>query len=139
MANETLYGTDVQALDDIPDPEVLCAGDLNTAYALARRLAQDTDAMEEIGDTNEYDSINLNDWMGGDYDLTDPSVLDDLQQQATQVLYKDPRVQLATVQATFTGTTLNVNVQGFGADGPFSFVLPVTDDGVQAPFTGILP
>ncbi len=139
MANETLYGTDVQALDDLPDPEVLASGDLNVVYALARRLAQDPDALEEIGDTNEYDSINLNDWLGGDFDLTDRSVLDDIQQQATQVLLKDPRVLSVTVQAAYATGTLTVVVKGQGSEGPFSFVLAVSADGVQAPFTGILP
>lgn len=139
MANDDLYGTDVQALDDLPDPEVLASGDLNVVYALARRLAQDPDALEEIGDTNEYDSINLNDWLGGDFDLTDRTVLDDLQQQATQVLRKDPRVLDVTVQATYATGTLQVVVKGQGSDGPFGFVLPITADGVQAPFTGILP
>lgn len=131
MANETLYGTDVQAFNDLPDPEVLCSGDINVANALARRLGQDPDAMEEIGDTNEFDAINLNDWLGADFDLNDPSVRDDLQQQATQVLYKDPRVLTVTVQATFATGTLKVSVQGQGADGPFSFILAV--DGVSAP------
>lgn len=137
MANEALYGTDVQALNDLPDPEVLCSGDLNVAYALARRLANDPDAMEEIGDTNEYDAINMNDWLGGDFDLTDRTVLDDLQQQATQVLYKDPRALTVIVQATYSQGTLALNVQGDGSNGPFSFV--VTADGVTAPTLRLQP
>jgi hypothetical protein len=135
----TDYGTDVQAVDDLPDPEVLCSGDTNVAYALARRLANDADAMEEIGDTNEYDAINIADWIGGDFDLTDRTVIDDLQQQATQVLLKDPRCLSVTVQATYANGALAVKANGLGADGPFGFVLPVTSDGVQAPFLGILP
>jgi hypothetical protein len=135
----TDYGVDVQALTDLPDPEVLCSGDLNAAYALARRLANDSDAMEEIGDTDEYDAINLVDWLGQDFDLTDPTVIDDLQQRATQVLQKDPRVLSVRVQATVTSGTLNVTVNGQGSNGPFSFVLPVTADGVQAPLLGIQP
>lgn len=137
MANETLYGTDVQALFDLPDPEVLCSGDLNVAYALARRLANDADAMAEIGDTNEYDAINLNDWLGSDFDLTNRTVTDDLQQQAQQVLLKDPRVLTAIVQATYATGTLTVQVNGQGADGPFSFVLSV--NGVTAPLLTVQP
>lgn len=121
----TDYGTDVQALDDLPDPEVLCSGDTNVAYALARRLANDADALEEIGDTDEYDAINLNEWLGSDFDLTDPTVIDDLQQQATQVLLKDTRVLSVVVQATYATGLIKVSVQGQGADGPFSFVLLV--------------
>lgn len=135
----TDYGTDVRALNDLPDPEVLASGDDNVVNALARRLAQDPDALEEIGDFNEYDSINLNDWLGGDFDLNDRNVLDDIQQQATQVLRKDTRVLDVLVQATYATGTLSVVVRGQGSGGPFGFVLPVTADGVQAPFTGILP
>jgi hypothetical protein len=131
------YGVDVKALDDLPDPEELASEDENVAYALARRLAQDSDALEEIGDTNEYDSINLNDWLGGDYDLTSLTEVDDLQQQATAVLIKDPRVLTVRVQAAFNGTVLSVSVQGSGSNGPFSFVLSV--DGVSAPVLEVQP
>lgn len=131
MANDRLYGTDVQALFDLPDPEVLCSGDLNVAYAIARRLCNDADAMEEIGDTNEYDAINLNDWLGADIDLTDFTTIDSLQQQATQVVLKDPRVLSARVKASFSAGRISVSVTGAGSDGPFSFVLSV--DGVSAP------
>jgi hypothetical protein len=137
MANETLYGTDVQALFDLPDPEVLCSGDLNVAHALSRRLANDSDAMEEIGDNDEYDAINLNDWLGGDFDLTNRTVTDDLQQQAQQVLLKDPRVLTVVVQATYTNGALSVKVTGQGADGPFSFVLPIPL--VTAPLLSVQP
>jgi hypothetical protein len=131
------YGVDVQALDDLPDPEVLCAEDLNVAYALGRRLAQDSDAMIEIGDNDEYDSINLNDYLGSDFDLTDRSTIDSLQQQATQVLLKDPRVLSVTVKATYATGILTVSVQGVGTNGPFSFVLIV--DGVNAPLLQVQP
>lgn len=127
----TDYGTDVQALDDLPDPEVLVSGPLNVAYAMARRLCQDADVLEEIGDDEEFDSINLNDWMGGDYDINDPSTIDDIQQQVTQVLLKDVRVASVTVKATIVAGLLQVAAQGFGAAGPFGFV--ITIDGVSAP------
>ena len=139
MANDALYGTDVQAMDDLPDPEVLCSGDVNVAYALTRRLFNDPEAMEEIGITSEYDAINLNDWIGGTYNLNDRTVLDDLQQQATQAIYKDPRVDTITVTATYVAGVLSVSVAGDGSDGPFSFVVSVSSDGVTAPFLGIEP
>jgi hypothetical protein len=138
--DDALFGTDIQALNDLPDPEVLCSGDLNVAYALARRLSQDSDAMAEVGDTDEYDAINLADWLGGDFDLTNRTVIDDLQQQCKQVLLKDPRVLDVRVQASYTSGTLNVSVAGTASNGgPFSFILPITSSGVQAPFTDIQP
>lgn len=127
----TDYGTDIQALDDLTDPEVLVSGELNVAYALARRLLTDPEAMTEIGDTAPYDSINLNDWLGKRFQLTDRSVIDDLQQQARQVLAGDARVSDVQVQAGYTQGRLSVSVQGQGAAGPFDFVLTI--DGVSAP------
>jgi hypothetical protein len=126
-----LYGVDVAGLEDIADPEVLVSEDTTVAFSLARRLMQDSDALEEIGDLDEYDSINLNDWLGGDFDLTDRAVLDDLQQQATAACLKDRRARTLTVQAFYTTGTLTVEVNGQGADGPFGFVLSI--DGVSAP------
>lgn len=120
-----LYGTDILAIDDLPDPEVLGAGEINVAYALARRLAQPPDAMEEVGDTDEWDSIDVRDFLGGDFDLTDPTFVDQIQQQATQVLRKDPRVLTVTVQATLASGKLTLVVIGQGAAGPFSFVVAV--------------
>lgn len=131
------YGVDVKALDDLPDPEELAVEEENVAYAIARRLAQDSDALEEIGDDDEYDSINMNDWLGGDFDLTDRTVLDDLQQQATQVIFKDPRVLSVVVQASYATGRLSLNVQAQGSNGPFSFVLSV--DGVSAPLLEFQP
>ena len=125
------YGIDVAGLADLPDPEILVEGDLNVTFALARRLMQDADANEEVGDLDEYDSINLNDWLGGDFDLTDRTVLDDLQQQATRCLLKDPRVISVRVEATYTTGSLVVTVNGDGTAGPFGFVLSI--DGVSAP------
>lgn len=131
MANEAaLYGTDIQALDDLNDPEILVSGDLNVAHALGRRLITDADAMLEIGDTAPYDSINLNDWLGRRFQLSDPTVIDDLQQQCRQVLSQDPRVDSVSVNASFSQGQLAVSVQGQGAQGPFKFVLAT--DGVTA-------
>lgn len=131
------YGIDVKALDDLPDPEELASEDENVAYALGRRLAQDSDAHEEIGDDDEYDSINLNDWLGGDFDLTDRTVTDDIQQQATSVLRKDPRVSTVSVEATYSTGMLAVSVRGTGTNGPFSFVLKI--DGVNPPVVELQP
>jgi hypothetical protein len=124
------YGTDLLALDDITDPEILVSGDLNVAYALARRWLTPTSALEEIGDPEPYDSIDVREWLGNRFSLQDRTVLDDLQTQAQQVLLGDPRVETATVTATFVRGVLTLNGQGTGAAGPFTLVLAV--DGVTA-------
>jgi hypothetical protein len=126
------YGVDVQALDDLNDPEILVSGDLNVAYALARRLLTDPEAMTEIGDTSPYDSINIRDWLGARFQLSDRSVIDDLQQQCRQVLSQDPRVVTVDVRITFNQGVLNVAVSVNGTNGPFAFVLSV--NGVNAAF-----
>jgi len=128
----TDYGTDVLGLDDIDDPETVVSGELNLAYALARRLITPTGAMLEIGDTAPYDSIDIRLWMGARFSLLDRTMLDDLQMQARQVLTQDERVASITVLATFASGTLSVAVQGFGAEGPFSFI--VATNGVTAQF-----
>jgi hypothetical protein len=119
------YGTDVQALDDLNDPEILVSGDLNLAYALARRLMTPAGAMAEIGDSAPYDSIDIRDWFGKRFALVDRTAIDDLQQQCRQVLAQDARVQGGSVDvvATFNAGTLTVSVQGLGGSGPFAFVL----------------
>lgn len=124
------YGTDVRCLDDVDDPEVLVSGDLGMAYALARRWLHNPEDFEEIGETEPYDCIDVREWLGNRFSLTDRGVLDDLQTQAQQVLLGDPRVQTATVTATFAQGTLTLSARGVGAAGPFSLVLAV--DGVTA-------
>jgi hypothetical protein len=124
------YGTDVLALDDVQDPEVLVSEELNLAYALARRWLLNPEDIEEIGETEPYDCIDVRDWLGDRFSLTDRTVLDDRQTQAAQVLLGDPRVDHVIVVATFTQGTLRLSAQGFGKNGPFKFVLGV--NGVTA-------
>lgn len=127
----TDYGTDVLALDDVEDPEVLASGDLNVAYALARRLLTPTGALEEIGETEPYDSIDVREWLGNRFRLTDRSVLDDLQTQAAQVLGADPRVETVdSVVVTYAQGTLTLTARMSGAAGPFALILSV--NGVSA-------
>jgi hypothetical protein len=127
----TDYGTDVQALDDLPDAEVLVSQELEVAYDLAGRLITDPEAMTEIGDTSPYDSINLRDWLGARFNLNDPTVLDDLQRQARQVLLQDKRVSTVNVTVTFTRGTLSVSVDGNGVAGPFAFVTGIDNVGAS--------
>src|SRR4051812_26109170 len=99
------YGIDLLALDDVTDPEALVSGNLNVAYALARRWCTSTGALDAIGDPGPYDSIDVREWFGARFSLLDRTVLDDLQTQAQQVLMGDPRVQTATVRATYAAGT----------------------------------
>lgn len=124
------YGTDVRCLDDVDDPEVLVSGDLGMAYALARRWLHNPEDFEEIGETEPYDCIDVREWLGNRFSLTDRGVLDDLQTQAQQVLLGDPRVETATVLAAYAQGVLTLTGRGVGAFGPFNLILAV--DGVTA-------
>lgn len=124
-----LYGTDLQALFDLPDPEVMCSEEVNAAYACARRWITPDGALADIGETQQYASINVLDWLGGSFDLNDPSVLADLSSQATQVLLEEPFAAGAIATATFSqngaSSTLKLTAQVQGAPGPL-FALVVT-------------
>lgn len=130
MANDALYGTDVRCLDDVDDPEVLVSGDLNMAYALARRWLHDPEEFEEIGETVPYDCIDVRSWFGRRLNLNERSTLDDIQTQHQQVLLGDRRVDSVTVTATFAQGLLTLSAQGQGSAGPFSLVL--VSNGVTA-------
>jgi hypothetical protein len=116
------YGIDLLALDDLPDPEVLGAGELNVAHALARRLLQPANALAEIGETDPFDSLDVRDWLGRRIDRRD---IEDLETQAAQVLEQDERVDQVDVSATFAGGQLRIEASGAGKDGPFELVLLV--------------
>lgn len=131
------YGTDIAAVDDLPDPETYVSGQQNVAYAMVRRWFTPTNGMADVGETEDYPSIDLKQWMGASFDLTDPSTLHDLEDQATQVqLGVDPRVTACSVTASFAAGTLKLSVQAFGPDGPFAFVLQVTQLTTQILFPG---
>src|SRR4051812_48922007 len=85
-----VYGTDLAAVDDLPDPEATVSEGDNAAYACARRLMTPDGALAEIGETEQYTSLDVHDWLGGSYDLTDRTVLDDLASQATAALQEEP-------------------------------------------------
>ncbi len=116
----TDYGTDVKALDDLPDPEELVSGDLNVAYALGRRLLQPVDALEEIADLEEFACIDLRDYLG---ESIDDQELAALEQRVNEILAQDPRVDSVEATVSFNDGALSVDASGFGVDGPFSFVL----------------
>jgi hypothetical protein len=118
-----VYGTDVQALADLPDPEVMCSEAAAAAYQCARRLLTASGALQDIGETQQYDSIDIREWLGARFGLSDSSVLTDLQAQATQVLLDDPFVQAVQVTVSYAGGTLTLSVQVQGTQGPFAFVI----------------
>jgi hypothetical protein len=129
MSNEALYGSDVQALDDLPDPEVQVAGDLNVAYAIGRRWLSGEGVMQEIGDPEPYDCIDIRDWIGGNGTA---QTLADLETQATQVAEQDPRVLSIDVTASYQTGRLSLTGEGQGTGGPFRLVVSV--DGLTAAF-----
>lgn len=126
----TDYGADALALLDLPEVEIMGTGDIVVAYAIGRRWLTPSGALEEIGDTEPYDSIDVREWLGRRFKVGDRSVLDDLQTQAAQVALGDLRVRSITVAATFTAGVLTLRGAGQGAKGPFSLVLSV--DGLSA-------
>lgn len=119
-----VYGTDIQAIDDLPDPEVTCSESVNAAYACARRLMTPDGALADVGETQQYASVDVRSWLGGSYDLTDQSVINDLQMQATAALLEEPFAAGANVQVTFNGGTLKLIASIQGNPGPlFQLVL----------------
>lgn len=128
MAANTDYGTDIAALTDLPDPEVLVSGELNAAYANGRRLLTPTGALEEIGDLEEYDCVDVRDWVGTRQPNDDVS---DYEATATQVLTADERNLTAIVDITITDGALTLTGSIVGTDGPFPFVLGVDDVNAQ--------
>lgn len=129
----TVYGTDIAALLDLPDPEVTVSEDDCAAYACARRWLTPDGALQDIGETEQYDSIDVTEWLGDDIDLNDPTVLNDIETQATQVLLDEPYAKGgATVVATFAGGTLTLTGTVTGAPGPFALVVSNGAAGVTA-------
>lgn len=127
-----LYGTDIAALFDLPDPEIAVSEAVCAAYACLRRWMTPDGALTDIGETEQYDSIDAIEWLGDDVDLNDPSTLNDLLSQATQVLLEEPYAAGATVTVTYTNGTLAMTAVVAGADGPFGLVFANGAAGVTA-------
>lgn len=125
---DTDYGTDVAAVDDLPEIERLASGELNVGYACARRLMTPQGGLDEVDPSGQpYDSINIRDWLAG---RVDQHALDQLELQAAQVLTQDPRVLSANCTATFGDGLLTLTSQIDGTDGPFVLVLAAGAAGV---------
>lgn len=119
----TDYGTDAAAFDTLPDPDVLVSGETNVAYALARRLITPDGALEEVGETEPYASLDVRECLGERMTAQD---VQDLQRRITRCLTQDPRVLSIDVLVSFNAGVLNILVAGAGTEGPFRLVLVVS-------------
>lgn len=118
-----VYGIDIAALFDLPDPEILVSEEACAAYACARRWLTPDGALADIGETEQYDSIDVTEWLGASIDLNDPSILNDLESQATQVLLSEPYAAGVVVTATYAKGQLTLTGMAAGASGPFALVV----------------
>jgi hypothetical protein len=126
-----VYGSDIQALFDLPDPEITCSEEVAAAYACARRWLTPDGALADVGETQQYDSFDVTEWLGSSVDLNDQAVLNDLSTQATQVLLDEPYAQGGVrVTATFAAGALKLTAQIAGASGPFALVVQNGTNGV---------
>lgn len=117
------YGTDIRALNDLPDPEELCSDEENAAYAIARRHSSAEGCLEEIGDAEPYDSFDVEDFFGANFDET---TRDTIEQRSGQVTKADEFVSTAkTAVALSTAGVLEIDIAAEGAEGPFRFVIAV--------------
>lgn len=118
----TDYGTDIEALTDLPDPEVLCSGERNAAHAQARRLLTPDGAMEDVGDLSAYDSLDLREWFGKRPSAADKASLD---ASVKTVLQADARARSVASRVDITAGELTVTSRTAGDDGPFGLVLAI--------------
>jgi hypothetical protein len=121
----TDYGTDCLALDDLLDPGKLVSGEINVAYAIARRWLTPAGTMATIGDLAPYDCFDVRDYLGARYSLTDSRTIDEIKTIAAQTASSDERVQSITVAASINQGRLSLTAQVIGTEGPFSLVLAV--------------
>lgn len=127
----TDYGTDLAALDDLPETDELVSGELNAAYAVARRWLTPSGGLTDAGVTAPYESFDVREYLGRRVALDARGQLDaatkqEIEQTATRCAKGDPRVRSVEVTVSFSGGTLFMRAKVEGADGPFTFVLAVS-------------
>lgn len=120
----TDYGTDLPALDDLPESDALISGPLNAAYAVARRWLTPSGGLADAGDNSAYESFDVREYLGR---RVDASALNEIEALATRCAKQDVRVQSITVTASISGGMLSLRAEVDGADGPFTFILNVSD------------
>lgn len=124
----SVYGTDVRALTDLPDPEELCSGDENAAYAVARRHASGEGCMAEIGDDAPYDCFDVEDMLDRDSDDRTRAAVE---RRSGQVTEDDAFVESSTSVATLSDEgALELEVSAEGVEGPLRLVISVDKLGI---------
>lgn len=116
----TDYGNDTECVSDLTYARRPVEGEEMMAQAIARRLTTVRGALFYAPDYG-YD---LRQFLKGS--LPPTSVLNG---NIENEVLKDERVEDVTVESTFSETEekLSVAVQGFGAEGPFDFVLDIDE------------
>ena len=121
------YGTDVAALTDLPDPEVLISGPLVVAYRVCRRRLTQSGALAEIGDEAPYSSFDVRDYLGS---RGVPGVERTIEQLCGQGAAEDPAVLASSDVAAFVDGGLSIKTTlGLSDGSTFPFVFSVTDAG----------
>lgn len=125
----TVYGTDIRALDDLPDPEELCSEEENAAYAIARRHASGEGCLEEIGDEAPYDCFDIEELLDQDVDDT---LRQRLELRSTQVTEDDEYVVSASSEARVTAANaVELSIKAEGGEGPFDLVIGIDKLSIQ--------
>ena len=119
----TDFGTDLQALTTLPDPEIFVSGHANVAYGIARRWLTPYGAWDEIGYPDQVTTLDLREQLGA---RLSPDDLTLLQAQLEESATEDERVQSIDLSVTFSDGTLTVDATPTTADGPFHFILSVS-------------
>jgi len=120
------YGTDVMALDDLPDPEVLVSGELNVAYAMVRGIIEPSTAHLEIGDPEPPRTVNIKDYLAKRMNQADVQTAE---VQVERSAIDDDRVKSASSTVTQTGEKLTVTIAAQGQNGPFTAVATIDHAG----------
>lgn len=114
------YGTDLSCVVDLDAGLAEVTGNTLLAQALARRLITPRGGL--LDDPNY--GYDLTQFLNADIGPTD---LASITAAVNAELLKDERVLSASVTVTFAGTVLSVTAQINAANGPFSFVLAVSN------------
>ncbi len=118
----TDYGNDTESTDDTTFARREVSGSIMMAQALARRFQTPRGYLfydPEYG----YD---LRQYLKGPIPL-----LSVINGQVENEAYKDERVDDVKVESSFDGDGLEVNIAGFGSEGPFDLTLNITEVTVE--------
>lgn len=119
-------GTDIAAIDTLPDPEVLVSGDANVAYAQARRLVTPLGALEDIGDPAIYDSTDVTEFLAARVSAADRA---QLEREVIAVLNQEERARRVDASVSFAGGELSVESETETARGTFASTFTIDQAG----------